>query len=141
MNAFNRVLISVLALLWIAAWAGVVYLMWEPSRDVDISNRYLEFVFDITISGSDRILATLLAAAAMVVGLGLIGAQFVPSRRGPMTLPPESDPRYRELRERLDSLQRRIDERPVVDNRPVTPAEQTVESRSSSRRWGIAGRR
>jgi hypothetical protein len=125
--------------LWIAAWAGALYLMWEPSREVDISNRYLEFLFDITISGSDRILATLLAIGAMIIGLGLVGAQFLPAGRGPRAVPPESDPRFRELRERLDSLQRRVDQG-GVERRPVVP-EEAATSPPQSRRWGIVGRR
>jgi hypothetical protein len=113
--------------------------MWEPSREVDISNRYLEFLFDITISGSDRILATLLAIGAMVIGLGLVGAQFLPAGRGPRAVSPESDPRFRELRERLDSLQRRVDQG-GVERRPIVP-EEAATSAPQSRRWGIAGRR
>lgn len=121
MNAFNRAFAVLVGLLWIAALAGVIYLMWTPGRELSIENRYMDFVFDLTISGSDRILATLIAVGAIVLGLGLIAAQAIPPRRTRAEgLAPASDERYRDLHQRLDQLQRRVDER-EADRRPISP--------------------
>lgn len=139
MNAFNRAFAALIALLWIAASAGVLYLMWEPARAVDISNRYLDFAFDITVSGSDRILATLIAAGAIILGLALLAAQSLPGRRAPRAVPPDSDARFRELRDRLDSLQRRVDAG-EAGRRPVSPQEPAPSAPGEPRRWGILRR-
>ena len=144
MNAFNRVFAVLIGLLWIAACAGVLYLMWEPAREIDFSRRYVEGAFDITISGDDRILATIGVGIAMLFGLGLVLAQAMPSRRRSAPVTASGDPRYRELNERLEHLQRRVDERDG-DRRPVSPQEPVLAHEGGPydqprRRWSLLGR-
>jgi hypothetical protein len=124
MNAFNRAFTLLVALAWIAAWATVIYLLWTPSRELNIDNRYIDFVFDLTASGADRILGTLIAGTAIALALAIMVFEALPlgyrGRGVERQTMPASDERYRELNQRLDELQRRVGDQ---DRRPVSPDE------------------
>ncbi len=114
MNAFNRGFVVVVSLVWIAAWAGVAYLMWTPGRELSEANRYFQYLFDVSVAGSDRILANLIAAVAIALGLGLMAAQAMPPSRRPKTADifvHTDEARYGELNRRIEDLQRRLDSR------------------------------
>jgi hypothetical protein len=147
MNAFNRGFAVTIGLLWIAAWAGALYLMWTPDREMAADNQYIQAAFDLSVSGSDRILGTVIAVMAMVPGAVLMAAQALPSRparaRGAWD-PAGDDGRFHELRQRLDDLQRRVDDRPAFE-RSVVVAEPLFSSergyaRPQARRWTLFGR-
>lgn len=145
MNAFNRAFAVLISIAWIAACAAVIYLMWSPSREFNVDNRYLDFVFDITVSGSDRVLATLVAGFGIALGAALVTAQALPRRRSRIEgheAVAASEGRFRELHQRLDELQRRVDNRGEMERRPLAPDQPVVAAERSPerRRWGLLGR-
>ena len=150
MSAFNRAFAIVTALLWIAAWAVVIYLMWTPDKNLQIDRTRIQFLFDIAVSGSDRVLGTIVAVAAMLPALLLAVMEMKPGRRVERAAvatrepAPGGDTRYRELDQRIDELQRRIDDRKAGD-RAVSPGQPVRVTEGGyreppKRRWGILNR-
>ena len=148
MNTFNRAFAVLAGLVLIALGAGITYLMWEPGRNIDINNKYMQMALDLSLSGSDRILATLIVVAAMSLGLFLIAAQAIPGRRRPrieqIAAVPADDARFRDLHLRLDDLQRRVDQR-AAERGTFAPeqaqlARQGAYQESPRRRWNLIQR-
>jgi hypothetical protein len=143
MNTLNRAFAILAGLVLIALGAGTIYLMWEPGRNIDINNRYMQVVLDLSLSGSDRILGTLIVAAVMSLGLFLIVAQAIPGRRGPrieqIVAVPADDARFRDVHQRLDDLQRRVD-RGAFAPEQAQLARQGALPELSRRRWSLIDR-
>ena len=151
MRAFNRAFAIIVALLWIAACALAIYLMWAPDKNLNIDRTRLQFLLDISVSGSDRVLGTIIAAGAMLPALLLLAMEMRPARRsGPEAVAereriPGGENRYRELDQRIDELSRRIDERRAPEQRPVAPGEPVAVTEGGyreqpRRRWSILNR-
>jgi hypothetical protein len=148
MKPFNRGFAAFVALCWLAALAAVIYLMWAPDRTVDINGSHLRAAFAISLAGSDRILATLVALAAMLPALALIGLEARPEKRRDAHDPAvvaAGDERYRKLDERISALQHRVDDRDSAPaRRPVTPSEpvavrESFDKGPPRRRWPLLG--
>jgi len=141
MNLFNRMFIAVLAMAWIAALAGVLYLIWE-NQAITITSENLMLDFDIiTSSRAEQILATLIVAALGVPALGLLLAEFLPRGR----VREVRDARdYDRLQQRVDTLQQRLDsERHAdrVERTEVTrPERHDAVEPQRRRRWGFLAR-
>jgi len=140
MNTFNRMFIAVLAMAWIAALAGVLYLTWE-NRAITITSENLMLDFDIiTSSRAEQILATLIVAALGVPALGLLLAEFLP--RGRVREVRDRD--YDRLQQRVDTLQQRLDSERLVDRveRPevTRPERHDAIEPQRRRRWGFLAR-
>jgi len=140
MNTFNRMFIAVLAMAWIAALAGVLYLIWE-NRAITITSENLMLDFDIiTSSRAEQILASLVIAALGVPALGLLLAEFLP--RGRVREVKDRD--YDRLQQRVDTLQQRLDSERHADR--VERTEVTRPERHDAiepqrrRRWGLFAR-
>jgi len=125
MGLFNRIFVTATATAWAAAWAGIMFLMWSPGRGVDFDHTRLRAIFDITVSGSDRILGTLIAALAVAAALALVALELRPRRRrepvaGRLEDAAAREQRYRELDRRLDELQRRVEQREAAAARAAS---------------------
>ena len=148
MRAFNRAFAIVVSLIWIAAFAVAIYLMWDSDKNLSIDRTRLQFLFDIAVSGSDRILGTIIAVAAMVPALLLLAFELKPAGRGTAVRRepvPGDDSRYRELNQRIEELQRRIDDRRAAEGRAVAPGQpvavrQGAYGEEPRRRWSIFNR-
>ena len=143
MNTFNRAFAVLAGLVLIALGAGITYLMWEPGRNLDINNQYMQIVLDLSLSGSDRILGTLIVVAAMSLGLFLIAAQAIRARRRPrieqIGAVPADDARFRDLHQRLEDLQRRVD-RGALAPEQAQVARQGTYQELPRRRWSLIDR-
>jgi len=140
MNLFNRMFIAVLAMAWIAALAGVLYLIWE-NRAITINSENLMLDFDIiTSSRAEQILATLIVAALGIPALGLLLAEFLP--RGRVREVKDRD--YDRLQQRVDTLQQRLDSErhpERVERTEVTrPERHDAMEPQRRRRWGFLAR-
>ena len=145
MNAFNRVFLTMIALVWLAGLAGVLYLIWE-SRALSIDTENLVLNFEIvTASQAEQILATLIAAVLALPALALLLAEFRPRRGQARETVAARD--YDRLQERVDTLQQRLDtERPVTRVEPVErvegvrPEHYEAGEPRPRRRWGFLER-
>jgi hypothetical protein len=106
MNVFNRGFLTLLALAWIAALAVGIWLVWDESRFVEISNNALSLNFDLFANTeSERILATIIAVALMLPALGLLMLEMKPSRHREV-----ADSDSRRMQDRISTLERELGE-------------------------------
>jgi hypothetical protein len=69
-----------LAVAWIAFWGYAIFLMWRPEYQASLSWRDLTAVADVTAGGMTRLVATLIAAVALLLALPVLVAAFLPQR-------------------------------------------------------------
>lgn len=142
MNAFNRGVIALLALAWVAVLGAAIWLVWDQSRLVEIDSSAIQLNFDlISDTQAERILATIIAAALMLPALLLLGFEMKPSRRRDMVLATANEGDVRKMQSRIDSLEKDLTEERARnqnlrnrDNDRV-PADRATSS--SSRRWHL----
>ncbi|HEY7268997.1 MAG TPA: hypothetical protein VH951_04145 [Dehalococcoidia bacterium] len=145
MKAFNRGFAIIVAMLWLAAGAGILYLIWNPNDGINIDRTRMHAVLNFSLAGSDQVLATIIVIAAMLPAGMLMLMEMKPSRRAKAVdtqRVPAEESRYRELDQRIAELQRRVDSRPATDTRPVAPvmASDTPYSEPPKHRWSILNR-
>jgi hypothetical protein len=142
MNTFNRTFVALLALAWLAALAGVLYLVWEQSRTIDIDTQNLVFNFDVIMSGrAEKILASLILMALAIPALGLLAAEFLPRRaRGDLQGMGDAHG-YEQLQGRIDALQKQLDSQRQAQPVERTEDREVTESREPRRRWGFLAHR
>ena len=134
MNAFNRFVVAVIALAWLAALGLSLFLIWDEERAIDISTSSVRFGFDLMLSSrSDQVLATIIVGLLAFPGLMLLAMQFVPARGRPVEDRRVTD-RYGRLEQRIDALQQELARertRPADTPRP--------EPADHPRRWRFLG--
>ena len=117
MNAFNRALLALIALAWCALMVGLLFLVWDEGRIVDINNDAFQLRFDIELaSQSSRILASIILGALLLLGVLLLVRELLPSGRRDKRRIDEVQRRVEELQHQLD--QERASKRPM-DSRQV----------------------
>lgn len=83
MNVFNRVSMVLLSLTWCALLAAIVYLIWEPSRFVNIQWRDSSLVLtNIASTQAEQMLATIAAIFLMIPAVLLLAAELCLAGRG-----------------------------------------------------------
>jgi hypothetical protein len=139
MNSFNRAFIALLALGWVAALGAAIWLVWDQSRLIDINSSSINLNFDIIAdTQAEQILATIIAGAAMLPALMLLGFEMKPSRHRDMVDATANDGDSRRMQSRIDSLERDLsNERARNDNQRIRDADGTVHEKSGSRRWHL----
>jgi hypothetical protein len=148
MRAFNRAFAILVALLLLAAGAGLLYMIWSPGEGISVDRERMTAVMNFTLNGSDQVLATVIVGAAMALPLALLFYEIKPSRRrepADFERVPANDERYRELHQRIDELQRRVDDTSGGERRPVSPGEPVMAREGSygephRRRWSLLNR-
>ena len=70
----------VVALGWLAAWCGVLLLLWRPAYEARVELADFSASGDITASGMGRLAATGIALAAILIGLPVLVAALLPRR-------------------------------------------------------------
>jgi hypothetical protein len=80
MRTIARPFAVLIALGWIAFWAGVIWLMWRPGYQASLDLTNLAAVGDIDASGVTRLLATIISALAIALALPVLLAAFMPQR-------------------------------------------------------------
>jgi hypothetical protein len=141
MNVFNRGFLTLLALAWVAALAVGVWLVWDESRFVEVSNNALALNFDIFAdTQAEKILATIIAVALMLPALGLLVLEMKPSHHREVA---EGDTRH--MQDRITTLERELAEERrrnkdlrAGDDRVRDTVEQRVQDREevrSRRSW------
>jgi len=126
-NAFNRAFVSLFSLVWVSGLAACLLLVWDASRVVDGEAGGVRYLFDIDLTTqAEQILATIVIGGLILLGLTLLAIELVP-RPQPVAVK-RDESTFRDLQTRVESLQRRVDERPaaVVRDREV---KETVERR------------
>lgn len=139
MEAFNRAIVGLIAVVWCVAFAGLLVMVWLPTRAIDIETARLSAFFTIALTPTMQIVATAILGALLLIGLYALLYQLVAPRYGHAYR--SSDDMYRRLDQRISHLEgRRGDERA----RPLeqAPEEAPVEARHDDRprRWAF-GRR
>jgi hypothetical protein len=140
MNAFNRAFIAVMALVWVAALGAAIWLIWDQARVAEISSSSVNLNFDIIANTqAERILATIIAGAAMLPALILLAFEMKPSRRRDMVAPTVSERDVRKMQSHERELERDLaEERARNDNQRIRDADaKPVRSSSGSRRWHL----
>jgi hypothetical protein len=147
MRAFNRAFAILVAMLWIAAGAGILYLVWSPEDGINMDKSRMTAMLSFSLSNSDQILATIILVAVMLPALALLLFEMKPSRRREMvdSRVPASDDRYRELHQRIDELQRRVDDKAPAERRAMSRGEPAAVSEGGyyeppKRRWSLLNR-
>ncbi len=147
MNALNRLLGVLMALVWVAALVGALFLVWGDQA-YSLNTRYGDSDLILSLTESQQIIATLIIAALMLPGVLLLFGELMPRRsraveydrarevrRGEVP-----DRRISALESRVEDLQRRVETpassyaaRPerAGDERPMTPPERHRERRPS----------
>jgi len=134
MNVMNRVFISIFAVLWCALLGGLLYLLWDVARTVDVTGSAFSFGFSWqTETESERALASLVVGAMMLPAVGLLFMEML-VWGGARSTDPRARERERALEARVEALQRRLD---AEGTRTSTDAPQPVESRPERRRWKL----
>lgn len=111
MNAFNRGFLALLALAWIAALAGIIWLIWDQSRVLDITSSSVSLNFDVIAdTQAEKILATIVAVALMLPALLLFVLELKPSRRSDAEVVRATDNNRGEMQSRIDSLEKDLKE-------------------------------
>jgi len=140
MNAFNRAFIAVMALAWVALLGAAIWLVWDQSRVAEISSSSVNLNFDIIASTqAEKILATIIAGAAMLPAMMLLAFEMKPSRRHDMVVQTASERDVRKMQSHERELERELaEERARNDNQRIRDADaKPVRSSSSSRKWHL----
>ena len=138
MNAFNRAFIALLALAWVAVLGAAIWLIWDQSRVVEITSSSLNLNFDIIANTqAEKILATIIAGAAMLPALMLLLLEMKPSRRHDMVVQTASERDVRKMQSHERELDRDLaEERARNDDQRIRDAD-AKPVRSNSRRWHL----
>ncbi|MPZ49797.1 MAG: hypothetical protein GEU75_10980 [Dehalococcoidia bacterium] len=80
MNAFNRAIMSLLALAWIGVLAGILVLVWDEGLVVNFDQSYATLDFDVFANTqAEQILASIVLGALMLPALMLLLFEVKPS--------------------------------------------------------------
>ena len=141
MNSFNRAFIALLALAWVAALGAAIWLVWDQARLIDITSNSVNLNFDIIAdTQAEKILATIVAGAAMLPALILLGLEMKPSRRRDVAaVGAQDDNETRRMQARIDSLERDLAaERGRKDDDRIRTHDTDVDRKETgSRRWHL----
>jgi hypothetical protein len=139
MNAFNRAFIAIMALAWIAVLGAAIWLVWDQSRVAEISSSSVNLNFDIIANTqAEKILATIIAGAAMLPALMLLALEMKPSRRRDMVVQTASERDVRKMQSHERELERDLaEERARNDNQRIRDADAKPVRSSNSRRWHL----
>lgn len=141
MNTFNRGLLAILALAWIAVLAAGIWMIWDQTRVIDISSNAVSLNFDIVANTqAERILGTIIAAALMFPALMLLLLELKPSRRRDMVVQTANESDVHKMQDRIGTLERDLaEERARNDNLRARGAD-TAPRHAGSRRWNLFSR-
>jgi hypothetical protein len=127
MNAFNRVFVSLLALMWCAVLGGALLMVWDLNRQIDWNHANFRAVFDvISLTRSEQILGTIVIGLLLLPAVMLMAFEMKPSGRDARDMHRDG------LEKRVEAMQRQLEaerRRPVVVNSET----ERLESRG---RWG-----
>jgi hypothetical protein len=109
MNTFNRLFVALLGFVWLVGLAGILYLVWNEDRTINIDTENLVFNFDIITSGrAEQILASFILGSLAIPALGLLAAEFLPRRGWRDWRGVEEAREYARLQVRADALQEQL---------------------------------
>ena len=80
MRRFTRPFTVLMALAWLAAWAGALLLVWRPAYEARLELGNFSASGDVTTSGLGRLAATAIALVAILIGLPVLVAALLPQR-------------------------------------------------------------
>lgn len=129
MRITARLLTLFIALAWMAAWVGALWLAWQPDLEARLSLTDFAAVADITAGGFARALFSLVVLVAVVLALPVLGLALLPPRLGarpartaqPMSAAAPED--LAAVRARVDRLEDEVRElREAVRGAPERPA-------------------
>ncbi|MER3420275.1 MAG: hypothetical protein C4290_07020, partial [Chloroflexota bacterium] len=80
MRSIARLVTLIIALAWAVAWVGALWLMWRPALEARLSFTDFEAVADITTGGPTRLLASLVALAAIALAVLPVMLALAPAR-------------------------------------------------------------
>lgn len=140
MDAFNRAFAGIVALVWCAAMAALLVMVWSPTRAIDIEADGVTAYLNLAMSSTNQVIATIILGALILAGLALLVYQLVGPRFG------YTDPATRDMYRRLDERVRQLEGRvghEVGASEERTTDSAPVEARTSDapRRWSFTGRR
>jgi hypothetical protein len=139
MNAFNRGLIALLALAWIAVLGAAIWLVWDQSRLVEIDTSAIKLNFDlIADTRAEQILATIIAAVLMLPALLLLGFEMKPNRRRDIAAQTADEGDVRKMQGRIDSLERDLtNERARNEELRDRKRDDNRAAATGNRRWHL----
>jgi hypothetical protein len=113
MRITARFLTLVVALAWIAAWLGALWLMWRPALEARLTFTDFDAVADITTGGPARLLVSLVALAAIALAVPPLMLALAPARLGArpplVTRPAAATPDdVAAVRSRVDRLEEEV---------------------------------